>query len=268
MKNENESRSTIDDIVFEQRNQGYGAFTLRKGYKKNMTIATIIGMCIFIVVAVASALDLGKTEETKKAITKVVSLADLAPPPPIEKTPPPPQFKLPPPPKEAIKFVAPKVTDKVVPEDQKMATIEEVKKAPVISTQTIDLPDDGEIIFEEAPQEITTKSGADENKIYQAVEQNPEFPGGQAALYEFLGNEVEYPRAARIANLEGTVIVSFVVSKTGDISGIKIIQSPNKAFNEEVIRLMKLMPNWNPGKQNGKAVNVRFSIPVVFHLRG
>lgn len=269
MNSEKKSLSTFDEIVFEHFNKDYGAFILRKEYKKHMGIAILVGVLICAIVAGFSFLPEKEEDTTEDTTTKVVSISDLAPPPPIKETPPPPppKFKLPPPPKKTVKFVAPKITEKVVPEEMKMATIEEVKKAPVISTTDIDLPDPGQVVFKEPPKEIGTGEVVVEPKIFRRVEEMPSFPGGKKAMYEFLYSNLEFPEYAKETGIEGTVYVRFVVSESGKITSIKIVRGLSEGIDKEVIRVIKKMPVWNPGKQNGHPVNVQFTLPVVFKLQ-
>ena len=98
------------------------------------------------------------------------------------------------------------------------------------------------------------------------VEQKPEFENGDKAMYAFLSKNIVYPAIARENGISGTVFVGFVVSKDGTIRNVEIKRGIGGGCNEEAIRVIKLMPKWKPGKQNGKAVNVAFTLPVKFRL--
>ena len=106
----------------------------------------------------------------------------------------------------------------------------------------------------------------DEEPFYVVVDQMPEFPTGQQGLGDFIRNNLSYPRAALDAKKEGIVIASFIVEKDGSISTIEIVRGLGYGCDEEVIRLIKMMPNWKPGKKDGKAVRVKLNIPVQFKL--
>jgi protein TonB len=106
----------------------------------------------------------------------------------------------------------------------------------------------------------------DEEQIFMVVESAPSFPGGIAALRQFLADNLTYPQIAREANIHGTVYMSFIVSKTGAISDINVLRGIGGGCNEEAIRVIGLMPRWEPGKQRGVPVNVRFTLPVKFQL--
>lgn len=100
------------------------------------------------------------------------------------------------------------------------------------------------------------------------VEQMPEFPGGQKGLFKFLGENIRYPKEARKANVTGNVFASFVVGADGAIRDVTIAKGIGYGCDEEVKRVVELMPKWKPGIQDGKAVPVRYSLPISFSLAG
>ena len=107
-----------------------------------------------------------------------------------------------------------------------------------------------------------------QTKIHDAVEEMPEFNGGQLAMMEFLMNNMKYPQAAVKAKQQGKAIVGFVVRKDGTVSDVHITKSAGHAvLDEEAIRVVKAMPAWKPGKQNGEPVNVKYSVPITFKLK-
>ncbi len=95
----------------------------------------------------------------------------------------------------------------------------------------------------------------------------PEFPGGVNAMMMFIANNIEYPKLAREANISGTVFIGFVVEKDGAISNIELVRSIGGGCDEEALRIVQIMPRWNPGKQRGVPVRVRLTLPVKFTLR-
>ena len=107
----------------------------------------------------------------------------------------------------------------------------------------------------------------EENKIFDVVEEQPSFPGGDGALMQWLRDNIKYPVIAAENGIEGRVIVQFVVSKTGSISDVRVARSVDPSLDKEAVRVVSSMPNWTPGKQNGSAVNVRFTLPVTFKLQ-
>jgi TonB family protein len=105
-----------------------------------------------------------------------------------------------------------------------------------------------------------------DGEIFMVVEQQPEFAGGMKELGKYLGENIRYPAAAQKANVQGRVFVNFVVTKTGDIADVKILKGIGYGCDEESIRVVSRMPNWTPGSQDGKPVNVRYNLPINFAL--
>ena len=101
---------------------------------------------------------------------------------------------------------------------------------------------------------------------FQVVEDQPEFPGGTAALMEYLRKNIKYPSICRENNIQGKVIVTFIVNKDGSIVEPEVIKAVNPSLDKEALRVISGMPNWKPGMQRGKAVRVRYSVPVNFRL--
>ena len=106
----------------------------------------------------------------------------------------------------------------------------------------------------------------DENEIFKSVEQMPQFPGGEAALMKYIDSHIQYPPEAAKNNIQGRVILQFVVDKTGEIGEIKVVRSVDKELDEEAVRIIKTLPKFNPGRQNGQAVAVWYTLPVTFKL--
>ncbi len=102
---------------------------------------------------------------------------------------------------------------------------------------------------------------------FMMLEDKPEFPGGQKALLAYLAKEVDYPVIAQDNGIQGTVYLSFVISKTGNVKDVKIIRGVDSSLNKEALRVVSSMPNWKPGKQRNKPVDVSFQVPIRFSLR-
>lgn len=107
----------------------------------------------------------------------------------------------------------------------------------------------------------------EDETIYQIVEENPSFPGGDAACMKWLAENIKYPSICVEQGIQGRVIATFVVNKDGSIVDIEIVRSPDPYLSKEAERVLKLMPRWKPGKQRGKPVRVKFSLPVMFRLQ-
>ncbi|MES2064121.1 MAG: TonB family protein [Bacteroidota bacterium] len=115
---------------------------------------------------------------------------------------------------------------------------------------------------------VVSKEEIDSKPIFTAVEQVPTFPGGDAAFGKFLAVNTIYPKAARESNIQGRVIVRFIVEKDGSLTGIKVLRGIGYGADEEALRVLKLSPKWNPGIQNGRTVRVEYSVPINFALAG
>ncbi|MBQ7851950.1 MAG: energy transducer TonB [Muribaculaceae bacterium] len=106
------------------------------------------------------------------------------------------------------------------------------------------------------------------NQVYTAVEQMPQFPGGEAELMKYISNNIKYPTMAMENNIQGRVVVQFVVTKTGKIGEVKVVRSKDPDLDKEAVRIVKSLPNFIPGKMNGQAVSVWYTLPITFKLQG
>ncbi|HET9054860.1 MAG TPA: TonB family protein [Cyclobacteriaceae bacterium] len=250
-----------EDLIFENRNKAYGAYRLRIVYTKNVIKGVFYSVVFFALVFYSpDIIALFKAEEeVVKAPPRKLVYTELSAPPPIDKPkPPPPQVQLPKL-QKVIKFVPPKVVKEEVVEE--IPTIEEIKQHEVAA---VEVEGPTEIVFEEPVKEVVVVE--DENKIFTVVEQQPEFAGGYEAMMNFIQKNMRYPASARRMGVDGTVYVSFVVSKDGSISEVKTIRGISADCDKEAMRVVSMMPPWKPGKQNGKPVFVRFVLPIKFKL--
>jgi periplasmic protein TonB len=251
---------TWDDIVFENRNQSYGAYVIRKDYSRHLMIALIATLIVIALMVWGPAIveALKGEEVVEKAAPKKLVYTELSAPPPIDKPkPPPPQIQLPKL-QKVIKFVPPKVVKEEVVEE--IPTIEEIKQNEVAA---VEVEGDAEVVFEEPVVAVVEE---DENKIFMVVEQQPEFEGGYEAMMAFIRKNMRYPASARRMGIDGTVYVSFVVGKDGAINDVKVLRGISADCDKEAVRVVQAMPPWKPGKQNGKPVFVRFNLPIKFKL--
>ena len=113
----------------------------------------------------------------------------------------------------------------------------------------------------------TTKKAGANDKVYVVVEQMPAFPGGDAALMKYLSENIKYPKAAEKAGEQGRVVVNFIVEKDGAISNVNVVRSVTPTLDAEAVRVIKAMPKWVPGKQDGQFVRVKYNVPVSFRLQ-
>ncbi len=163
------------------------------------------------------------------------------------ETPPPP----PPPPS------APVVVEvlNVVEDDVEVESVEIVSEDNADEQIIIDIPVAAPI--EEEEEEV----------IFQVVEKMPEFPGGQEELFNYLNKNIRYPVIAQENGLQGRVICQFVVNSDGSIVDVTVVRSVDPSLDKEAVRVIQAMPKWKPGEQRGKAVRVRYTLPVNFRLQ-
>ncbi|MBK7234019.1 MAG: energy transducer TonB [Saprospiraceae bacterium] len=259
----------MDDIVFDNRNQAYGAHYLRRIYDRIMSRSLVIGL-IFFVLLVSSPMILKMVrsfipKETDELLLKEVILAE---PPPIDpnKPPPPPPPKVDPPPiKDQIRFVPPKVMkdEEVEIEEPPPPDITELADKD-ISTENREGDDDGVDASLVEPPPVVEEVVPE--KPFDFVEQMPEFPDGQAAMMKYIQSNMKYPAIARENDIQGTVVLQFVVGPDGGISKVKVARGIGGGCDEEAMRVVRSMPKWRPGKHNGKAVPVNFTLPIKFRL--
>ncbi|GAA4455941.1 TonB family protein [Rurimicrobium arvi] len=259
------------DIIFDGRNKAYGGYDLRKRYPERMKKSGIVILAI-AVVGLGYNVFANRAKKSAPPPPPPVEVVMSEPPPIDDKQPPPPPppSEPPPPVKPTVAFTPPEIKkDDEIKEDKQMVEQTELKDASAgLTTQAgdvngidpgiIDNPGTGSGVVEAAPPPP---------EIFKVVEQMPEFPGGEDALYKFLQDNVQYPPKATNAGKEGTVSVKFVVNEDGSISNVEVARPIGFDMDEEAIRVVKKMPKWKPGKQNGKAVKVYYRVPIRFVLQ-
>jgi protein TonB len=278
MAQSNVLKADLDDIIFEGRNKEYGAYVLRRKYDRQLLLSALGGTILLLLIVfypvIAGRLKalLAETEKDDLEL-KEVTLAEVPPLDPDAVPPPPPPPPAAPPPKATIKFVPPVVKkDEEVQEEPEEVIPPDIPDDVAISTKTQEgekVTGLEEVVEEAPPVEIVEeKPKEDVNKVYTFVEQQPEYPEGTAALLKWINSQLKYPAIARENGIEGTVYVEFVVEKTGAITDVLVKRGvPGGAMlDEEATRVIKQMPAWKPGRQNGNPVRVRFTLPVKFKL--
>lgn len=244
------------NMVFEGRNQDYGAYVLRKKsneYTIKGIIFAIIGFTL--VIATPVIVNFIKANLPREKVVLLDDATKLEEPPPMDKDQPPPPDPPPPPPlKSTVKFTPPEIKpDEEVP-DEPPPTQEKLKEI-----------DAGEETVEGDPnakEELNETDG----QILMSADINPEFPGGESKMYEYLREHVEYPPAAKEAGVQGKVTIKFAVMPDGSIAQISFLKKIGWNCDESAEKAIKHMPRWTPGKQNGHPVAVWFILPVDFTL--
>lgn len=265
------------EMVFEGRNKEYGAYRLRKNAGKRNLYSLIT---IFIAaLAIWGGISLVKFVESRTksvAQTGVAELSALNQPKKKAEVKQPQKVKLEQPEKvvervkSSVKFTAPviKKDDEVKPEDELKTQDELMNTKTAIGALDVKGNDDanGEVLkIKEAVAQPEPKPEVE--KVFDVVEQMPSFPGGPSALMEWLSNNVKYPVVAQENGVQGRVVVSFVVERDGSITDVKVVRGVDPSLDKEASRVVRAMPRWIPGKQNGSAVRVKYNVPVAFRLQ-
>jgi protein TonB len=260
MKTVTTEATSMDDLIFENRNHAYGAYALRKGYPSNVNRAAVVSLGL---AAAITALSFMKRDIIIEA--------------PVPKDPRPFTFD---------KDVT------IVPEPKPAQPVQQQRTRgalpPVATANPID-----EIVtpVDTAPYEAGTETGTDDvfvdgpltgvdvaepvevlpvvdDKIYDHTEVAAQYAGGMEALMKFMSKHVKYPAIARRLGIQGTVYVGFVVGKSGEILDARVIKGIDVSCDNEALRVINLMKNWSPGKQGGAPVKVRMVLPITFRLAG
>lgn len=265
------------DLVFEGRNQSYGAYKLRKGTaKRNVWALIIVGLAAALLYL---GLQLQKMAEANKKVenTQAVELAKLntekkeakvekkeiikqEPEKVVEQV------------KSSVKFTAPIIKkDSEVKEEDEIKLDEVQKSDKAVGAFTVEGNDEVGGAVLKAKEDIAApeppKHVVEETKIFTVVEQMPMFPGGDGALMGYLRDNIHYPTVAAENGVQGRVVVGFVVERDGSITDVNILRGVDPSLDREAMRVVKSMPKWTPGKQNGSAVRVKYQVPVSFRLQ-
>lgn len=265
------------DLVFEGRNQAYGAYKLRKGTaKRNVWALIIVGLAAALLYL---GLQLQKMAEANKKVenTQAVELAKLntekkeakvekkeiikqEPEKVVEQV------------KSSVKFTAPVIKkDSEVKEEDEIKLDEVQKSDKAVGAFTVEGNDEVGGAVLKAKEDIAApeppKHVVEETKIFTVVEQMPMYPGGDGALMGYLRDNIHYPTVAAENGVQGRVVVGFVVERDGSITDVNILRGVDPSLDREAMRVVKSMPKWTPGKQNGSAVRVKYQVPVSFRLQ-
>ena len=268
------------DMMFENRNKEYGAYILRRQTGRRNVISMIAVLLLFAAVMIfmiaknayeayqkehavmdqvteLSALTQQKKKEAKVERKEIPIKQEQQQV--VEKV------------KSSVKFTAPviKKDDEVKPEDELKSQDEIMNsKVAVGALNVVGNDENGEVL--KAKEVIATepvKPKEEENKVFDVVEQMPSYPGGMGALMQYLSSNIKYPVIAEENGIQGRVICTFVVERDGSITDVRIAKSVDPSLDKEAMRVVSKMPKWIPGKQNGSAVRVKYTLPVTFRLQ-
>ncbi len=274
----------LTDIVFALKNKDYGAYVLRKLYGKFLSIALIL-TAVFFSTAISmpmiiSAIEKSTAKENKQ-VTMDVKAQLQAMKKQKEKEKRETVFKeqeKKAPERASVKFTPPVIKPDDQVKEEAPPTVEELqnKNVGTVTRQGVeggDFRGDADVEMTDGLDDKKPDvSKEDVNKqvkeeVFTFAEEMPSFPGGDGALYGFLAQNIAYPEIAKRAGVEGQVIVTFTVSKTGQISSPRVARGIGGGCDEEALRVVMMMPRWNPGKQNGQPVNVQVTVPIRFQLQ-
>ena len=263
----------MNEIVFENRNKAYGAYVLRHDYERTMTRAMASGMLLFVCFISSPYLihylrGPGIDDTEIFTVDTPINLEHFKKEIPLPQRTPPKQQ--PQPIKRQIAFIAPTVRpdDEIVEANDPPEV--ETLQSNQIGTTTVENAIEGidQGLLEDPNGSPDNSATIEEPTVYNAyaVEQQPEFPNGMAALYKYLRDHLHFPQTAIDNGISGTVYISFIISKDGIIQHATVLRGVGGGLDQEALRVVNQMPAWKPGKHNGKAVAVNFILPIKFQL--
>lgn len=252
-------------LVFQDRNQAYGAYIIRRDYNRTVTKAVLlsfIGLTLLVLtpgivryfspdkialplVKPDVILDITEVIFPEEVIELPKELVSLPSSPPSSST---------------------QYTNLVVKDNDSTSTdlTQEELLQLALATKTNDVDS---LPGKEPLPDTKDNTGTGTSKTFIWVEEMPMFPGGENEMLKFISKNIKYPSEARENNISGIVNISFIVDQKGDIKNIELLRGIGGGCEEEAIRVIKTMPTWKPGKQNGQAVNVQFQLPISFTLK-
>lgn len=271
-------KSDVLDIIFEQRNKDYGAYELRRNYHQRARRA-VTGVALFFMLTAAIPL-VASWAWDKPAITKLPPQKELVHVIPVnlinEKKPEPikPRVKPQPKPTSTVHQTVPTIVASTkVNEEDRLKSQDEMKNK-ISGTEDHEGPE-GIVAPVLPPDESGSENGTastassqndNPNELVDFSSTMPEYPGGEEALIAFLRDNMKYPSQARNSNIEGRVVVGFIVNRDGNIENIQIKRGLGYGCDEEARRVVGMMPKWSPGDNNGKKVSVLYELPIFFEL--
>lgn len=264
------------DMVFDGKNQTYGAYKLRMETSKRNIWALVILLSTALLVGLGLVLKIqaDKAAEERQAYMEQLELsilqeqakqekkeekiikAKIEPKKVVEQV------------RETQKFTAPEIKkDELVNEENQVKDQSELDEKVAVGVKDQEGTKDRTDVAIRNDIAVNTNESEEKkevaNKVFDVVEQQPSFNGN---LNQYLSDNIKYPVVAQENGVQGRVIVQFVVERDGSITDVKVVRSVDPSLDKEAVRVVKSMPRWSPGKQNGQAVRVRFTLPVLFRL--
>ena len=274
------------DLVFEGKNKDFGAYVIRIDSPRRHTRAVVytvigallLGLLTFGLIKVNEYMEQKRIADMASQEEVFIDLSQDAeePEPEQERLE---QEKPEVLPEEVLNTI--KVTELAIVEDEKVSKEDEIKTVEEqlesehsAGSVDFDKGTDNKDVIQEWKDEVVVEKKEEKPKeakaepVFQSVEQMPQFPGGEVALMKFLQSHINYPPMAAENNVQGRVVVQFVVDKTGRVGEVIIARSVDKDLDKEAVRVCKSLPKFTPGRQNGQPVSVWYTLPVTFKLQG
>lgn len=270
------------DLIFEGKNKEYGAYEMRAKSDARHNRAMLV--IIIVIAAVALLAMLVNTviekaaarpeDQTEQAMVEMATEEAQEEEPQEEEQQRVEEQKPEVLPEEVLNTM--KATELKITADaevkEEIKSQDEMKESTTaVGASDFDKGTDDLNVVREHKDEVVVeekKEPVDDNKVFDVVEQNPVFPGGEAALLKYVAEHIRYPAMAQENNIQGRVVVQFVVTKTGSIGQVKVVRSKDPDLDREAVRVVKSLPKFTPGKMNGHAVNVWYTLPINFKLQG
>ncbi|MCM1336114.1 MAG: energy transducer TonB [Candidatus Amulumruptor caecigallinarius] len=270
------------DLIFEGKNKEYGAYEMRaksdSRHNKAMLVliivlaaVAILALVVNTVIQSAEARPEDTTEQAMVEMATEEATEEEAPeeePQRVEEQKP---EVLPEEVLNTMKATELKITADAEVKEEIKSQDEMKESTTAVGASDFDKGTDDLNVVREHKDEVVVeekKEPVDDNKIFEVVEQNPVFPGGEAALLKYVADHIRYPAMAQENNIQGRVVVQFVVTKTGSIGQVKVVRSKDPDLDREAVRVVKSLPKFTPGKMNGHPVNVWYTLPINFKLQG
>lgn len=258
------------NLIFVGKNKEYGAYKMRMDSPKRHNWAMIIVVILALVgFSIPKLVQMAKPEQ-REVMTEVTNLSQLDQPEVKQEemkkveplAPPPPALK------SSIKFTTPVIKkDEEVNQDDEIKTQQELTETKVAISIADVKGNDEEHGKDIADLKQVVTQQVEEEKPYEMVEQMPTFPGGQEALLKYITSNLRYPTIAQENGVQGSVICQFVVDRDGSVKNVRVVRSLDPSCDKEAVRVIQSLPKWIPGKQNGRAVPVYYTVPIRFKLQ-
>lgn len=252
---------TLEELIFLNKNKNYGAYQLRSNYRRNLiwgciaaTIALLIAVYTPQILKKDAQVDISTTKEIPVVFTNT-NIDEEIPKLPATTVAPL---------RDMIKYTQPVVVENT--DKEYFPTTEELKNVLPGSETVEGNPDGIDQTLIETPVTAAKEPEPETNKIFTWAEEMPQYIGGNQALFSFIASNLNYPEIARRAGVEGKVFITFLVNRDGTIANVEVAKGIGAGCDEEAARVIRLLGKWTPGRQNGKPVSVKISLPIVFRL--